>query len=166
MRNLLLKITMLFGLAAFSLTAIAEDGPIKITNTVMKEVIEKNALGEEVIRYVVPGTAIPGNTMLYTITFENIGDKPASGIVINDPLPNNSKYIANTATGKNTKITFSVDGENFNVPSKVKLNDASGKVWTASADKYTHIRWIYTKDLLPGEIGKATFKTKIKKPTE
>ena len=166
MKNLLLNIILLFGLTTFSFAVAAEAGPIKFTNTVKKEIIEENDKGEKVIRYVEPTTAIPGNTMMYNITFENTGDKPVSGIVINDPLPNNSKYVANTATGNNTKITFSVDGENFDVPSKVKIKDASGKVRAASADKYTHIRWVYTKDLLPGEIGKVTFKTKIKKPQE
>ena len=166
MKNLLLNIILLFGLTTFSFAVTAEEGPIKFTNTVMKEIIEENDKGEKVIRYVVPATAIPGNTMMYTITFENTGDKPVSGIVINDPLPNNSKYVAKTATGENTKITFSVDGENFDVPSKIKLKDASGKVWTATVDKYTHIRWDYTKNLMPGETGKVTFKTKIKTPQE
>ena len=131
-----------------------------------KEIVEENDKGEKVIRYVEPVTAIPGNTMMYTITFENTGDKPVSGIVINDPLPNNSKYIANTATGENTKITFSADGNNFAVPGKIKLKDKTGKTWTVSADKYTHIRWVYSKNLMPGEIGKVTFKTKIKTPQE
>ena len=166
MKNLLLKIALIFGLTISPLAAMAENGPIKFTNTVMKEVIEKNDKGEELTSYVEPATAVPGNTMMYTITFENIGDKSVSNIVINDPLPNNSKYIANSAEGKNTTITFSADGEKFDVPSKIKLKDASGKIWTASADKYTHIRWTYKKNLQPGEIGKVTFKTKIRTPEE
>ena len=166
MRDILIKIIVLFGFCLFSSGAIAESGPIKLTNTVMKEIIEKNDKGDEVVRYVEPATAVPGNTMVYTITFENIGDQPVSDIVINDPLPNNSKYIADTAAGKDTVITFSADGEVFDVPSKIKLKDASGKTWTATPDKYTHIRWIYKKNLLPGEIGSVTFKTKIKTPEE
>lgn len=163
MKNVILKITMLIGLAAFSLTAFAEQGPIKFTNTVMKEVIEKNKEGEKVIRYVEPATAIPGNTMMYTITFENIGDKPVSKIVVNDPLPNNSRYLAGTAAGKHTEITYSVDGKYFDVPEKIKIKDKDGKPKVASAGKYTHIRWVYKKDLMPGEVGKVTFKTKIRK---
>lgn len=163
MKNVILKITMLFGLAVFSFAAFAEQGPIKFTNTVMKEVIEKNNKGEKVIRYVEPVIAIPGNTMMYTITFENIGDKPVSNIVVNDPLPNNSKYLVGTATGRHTTITYSVDGKYFAVPEKIKIKDKDGKLKIASADKYTHIRWVYKKDLTPGEIGKVTFKTKIRK---
>ena len=166
MKKLLINIIILFGLISFSVASSAEEGAIKFTNTVKKQVIEKNKKGEEIMRYVPPDLAVPGNTMMYTITFENISDQAVTGIVINDPLPNNSKYVENSATGKNTDITFSTDGTSFNVPAKLKLKDKSGKTWTASADKYTHIRWVHKQPLKPGEIGTVTFKTKIRKPQE
>ena len=150
MKKLIINILILFGVISFSSVSSAEDGAIKFTNTVMKEIVEKNKKGEDVISYIEPGLALPGNTMLYTITFENISNQPVSGIVVNDPLPNNSKYLANTATGRNTDITFSADGENFAVPGKLILTDKSGRSWTASADSYTHIRWKYKQTLKPG----------------
>ena len=165
MKKLIINFVILVGLTTFSFVSSAE-GPIRFTNTVKKEIIEKNALGEDVVRYVEPTIAIPGNTMMYTITFENIGDQPVSGIVVNDPIPNNSKYLGNTATGKNSEITFSADGEYFDVPGNIKVKDRSGKTWTASPDKYTHIRWRYKNILQPGETGLVTFKTKIRKPQE
>lgn len=160
--KLITKITLLFGLIAFSFASVAEDGVIKFTNTVKKQVVEKNDKGEEIIRYVEPTLNIPGNTMMYTITFENISNQPVGGIIINDPLPNNSRYLEGTATGENTDITFSADGIYFDVPENIKVKDKTGRVWTASADKYTHIRWVYRKNLEPGEIGTVTFKTKIR----
>ena len=163
MKIIIINFAILFGLMTFSFASAAEDGIINFTNTVKKEVVTKNDKGEKVVTYIDPNLAIPGSTMKYTITFENISDKSVDGIVVNDPLPNNSKYVDGSAAGENTEITFSVDGENFSVPSQLKVKDSTGKIWTASTDAYTHIRWVYKKTLKPGETGLVSFKTKIRK---
>lgn len=164
----ILKLTLLFGLMTFSFLSAAEDGggAIRFTNTVKKQIVEKNVIGVDVIRYVEPTLNLPGDTMMYTITFENIIDQPVGGIVVNDPLPNNSKYLEASATGDNTDITFSIDGKNFDVPEKLTFRDASGITKKVPAEKYTHIRWVYKKQLEPGETGTVTFKTKIRKKQE
>ena len=141
----------------------AEDKKIVLTNKVLKQVIKKDAKGNISYDYIEPKTALPGDVMMYTITFENIGKGSADGIVINDPVPNNSKYRVGSAVGKNTKITFSIDGgKNFGDPDELVVKDKNGKEWKAKPESYTHIRWVYNKSLAPGEKGGVSFKTKIK----
>ena len=152
-----------FGLLLMPGQALAEDGPVKFANKVLKQVIITNDKGEKTFSYVEPTIAVPGDVMLYTITFENIGKQPVSNIVVNDPIPNNSKYRTNSATGKNTKVTFSIDGGNdFGNPEDLVVKDKSGKSWVAKPEEYTHIRWVYGKTLAPGEKGEVSFKTSIK----
>jgi len=147
----------------FSVNAFAEDGKIVLTNKVFKQVIKKDKDGSTTYDYIEPGTALPGDVMMYIITFENIGDSPAEGIVVNDPVPNNSEYRVGSAFGKNTNITFSIDGgKSFGNPEELVVKDKNGQQWTAKPESYTHIRWVYSKPLAPGEKGEVSFKTKIK----
>ena len=147
----------------FSVSAFAEDGKIVLTNKVFKQVIKTDKDGNITYEYIGAELAVPGDVMMYTITFENIGTDPAEGIVINNPIPNNSKYRIDSANGKDTNITFSIDGgKNFGNPEQLVVKDKSGKEWTAKPESYTHIRWVYNKPLAPGEKGEVSFKTQIK----
>jgi len=161
--NFKLFFSMTILISLFSGNVFAEEGSIVLTNNVFKQVIKKDKDGNTTYDYIKPGTALPGDVMMYVITFENIGNDPAEGIVINDPVPNNSKYRMSSATGKNTTITYSIDdGKNFGNPEDLVVKDKDGKKWTAKPESYTHIRWVYNKPLEPGEKGEVSFKTKIK----
>jgi uncharacterized repeat protein (TIGR01451 family) len=142
---------------------LAKDGTVKFSNKVFKQVVVTNKKGEKEFSYVEPTIAVPGDVMLYSITFENIGKETVSNIVVNDPIPNNSKYRMNSANGKDTKITFSIDGgKSFGNPKDLIVKDKTGKTWVAKPEEYTHIRWVYGKSLAPGEKGEVSFKTSIK----
>ena len=81
---------------------------------------------------------------------------------MNNPIANNSLYRAGSASGDNTDITFSVDGEKFATADALVVNDSSGKRWQAKPGDYKVIRWVYTKSLKAGEKAKVTYKTSIK----
>ena len=167
MKNLKLSILFfasLLTVGVFSSPAIADDGVIKFTNIAMKQVVKIDANGEKAIEYVEPKTAIPGDIIRYDIGFENISDQEVSNIVVNNPIPNNSKYRDKSAEGKDTEISFSVDGKTFAEPSKLVLKDNTGKTWLATAEQYKHIRWIYKKPLSPGMKSTVSFMTEIRKP--
>ena len=147
----------------FSVNAFADNGKIVLTNKVFKQVIKADKDGNTTYEYIEPGTALPGDVMMYVIAFENLSDAPAEGIVINDPIPNNSKYRVGSAVGKNSTISFSIDGgKNFGNPNDLIVKDKNGKEWKAKPESYTHIRWVYNKPLAPKEKGEVSFKTQIK----
>ena len=145
--------------------AVAEDAPVRISNTAMKQEIVVNDKGEREVRYVEPRTVIPGDVILYTIEFENIGNQDVSNIVLNDPVPNNSFYRDGSAKGENADILFSVDGENFAPADKLTVTE-NGKQRRATAKDYTVIRWLIKAPLKPGEKRSVSFKTQIRKPGE
>jgi uncharacterized repeat protein (TIGR01451 family) len=45
-----------------------------------------------------PGIVDPGDVLRYTITIQNTGGVPATGVVLSDPVPANTTYQANTTT--------------------------------------------------------------------
>ena len=145
-----------------TMNAYAEEGAIRFSNNAFKQVISKAADGSTQYDYIEPGLVLPDDVILYEIVFENISDQDVSNIVINNPIPNNSKYRGSSATGESTVITFSVDGKNFASADALKLKDKTGKTWQAKPEDYVAIRWLYKKTLKPGEKGKVTYKTTIK----
>lgn len=163
MKAMKLLVTLIF---TFVVTQVAaEEGAIRLSNNAMKQTVVVNDKGEREIRFVEPTSVVPGDVILYTIEFENIGKEAASNIVIDDPVPNNSFYRDGSAKGDNTKILFSVDGENFDVAENLFVTKSGVKTLADNKD-YRSLRWIYTVPLKPGEKKSVSFKTQIKKPGE
>lgn len=163
--NVIFKLffSMMLLASSFSTTAFAEGEKIVLTNKVFKQVIKKDKDGNISYEYVKPDLALPGDVILYVISFENIGTEVAEDIVINNPMPNNSKYRMESAVGDNTIISFSIDnGNTFGDPAQLVVKDKDGNEWKAKPESYTHIRWVYNKSLEPGGKGEVSFKTEIK----
>ncbi len=162
-KNICLITATALSLLLLPAQALSEEGPVKFANKVLKQEIKTGKSGKKEFSYVEPAIVIPGDVMLYSISFENIGKEPVSNVVVNNPIPNNSKYRMNSATGKNTKITFSIDGGKiFGNPEDLVVKDKTGRSWVARPEEYTHIRWVYEKTLAPGQTGEVSYKTKIK----
>ena len=123
------------------------------------EVLEK---GVKVKKSGPPEKIVPGDEVLYTVAYMNKTAKPAEKIVITNPVPKHTRYKDGTAAGEGTDITFSVDhGKTFATSDKltVAIKDKSGKnvVRPATAQDYTHIRWVIRQSVAPGRSGTVTF---------
>jgi hypothetical protein len=160
----LLLTTVLLALGSFSAATYAADNAIKITSIAQTEVEIVGKDGKKTLQRTPVTKAIPGTDVIYTNTFANISNKPVDkNIVINNPVPNDSEYTAGSAFGNDCEILFSVDGgKNFGNAEELKIKDADGKQRTALAREYTHIRWIYKKQLAPGKSGEVGFRATIK----
>jgi len=145
-------------------SASAQQGAIRFSNNAFKQVITTDKKGNKQIDYVEPKLVLPGDVILYEIEFENISHDAISNIVINNPIPNNSKYREGSASGVSTDITFSVDGKHFKKAEALTVKDKMGKSWLAKPEAYSAIRWVYKKALKPGEKSKVSYKTEIRKP--
>jgi uncharacterized repeat protein (TIGR01451 family) len=142
-------------------THTAEPGAIKISSIAEKEteVIDKN--GNKTSKRNRVDTAVPGDEIIYTTTFENISTKPASNIVITNPIPNDTIYMS--ASGVNTEITFSIDGNNqYATPDKLIVTTKEGDTRLAVPSDYSHLRWVYTGELGVGKTSQVSFRAVIK----
>jgi len=107
--------------------------------------------------------AIPGSTVIYTTRFTNKGAKPAGNIVINNPIPNDTNFVAGSAFGANAVITYSVDGgKTYDAANKLRVRTPDGKTRAAKPDDYTHIRWTYKGELAPNKSSDVGFRVVIK----
>jgi uncharacterized repeat protein (TIGR01451 family) len=162
--NLILTSALLVLLGSFSSGAqAAEKGAIKLTSIAQTEVEVTNDKGKKTLKRTSVEKAVPGTEVIYTTTFENIIDKPAEHIVIDNPIPNDSEYKAGSAFGKNCEILFSVDGgKKFGHAEDLKVKGEDGKSRTALPREYTNIRWTYKGQLATKKSGEVGFRAVVK----
>ena len=142
-----------------------QQGAIELTTVAEVEVVQKNEKGEEVRNRIEASKAnvAPGDTVIFTVHYVNNGDAPAADVVIKNPVPQHMTYVDKSAEGAGTKVDFSIDGgKTHAAPDKLTITGADGKVRTASASEYTHIRWALVKPVGKGGKGIVSFRAKVK----
>jgi len=162
-KKFLATLSLLF-LVALPASAVEKKG-IELKSTAEVDILVKNDKGEkEIVRVAAADTNVtPGDTVIFTTHYQHHGEKPATNVVINNPMPEHMLYLDGTAEGKGTRIEFSVDqGQTFATADKLKIKNAEGKEQPASAADYTHIRWTIIGALQNGAKGSVSFKAKVK----
>jgi uncharacterized repeat protein (TIGR01451 family) len=142
--------------------AQAENG-VTLTSEVLRQVEVENEKGETQIDLVPVDKALPGEELIIRITYTNSGTEPARNIVVINPVPDHMFYVAGSAAGDLTEPTFSIDsGKSFDVPEKLLVEGEEGKMKTAPAELYTHIRFRRIEALDPGLSDNVFFRAVLK----
>jgi uncharacterized repeat protein (TIGR01451 family) len=151
-------ILLMLGLTA----AAQEKGSLNVTTTVQKEEAFVNDAGETETRLVAANTVVPGEAVIYTITFQNIGEEPAASVVITNPIDETLTYIDGSAFGPGMQLQFSVDeGQSF-ATAETLIVVEEGESRPAGADDFSHIRWVMQNELAVGAMATARFMAVLK----
>lgn len=143
-------------LPVLPVSALAQ-GHLNVTTVVHKEVTVETEDGKSETRLVEAESVIPGERVVYTITFENIGAEPAENVVITNPIADSLTYVAGSASGAEMRVEFSIDGgQSFGPASELTIVD-DGTERPATTQDYTHVRWIMQSELAAGAEGQASF---------
>lgn len=152
-------LTSILLLASQVTFAAQESGPIQLSSYAEVEVIKTDVTGKQSIKRELATEVVPGRDVIYTLSFENIGASPGNDIVINNPIPEHTVYKPGSASGTDTRISFSVDGgQSFAQPEQLMVTEADGSTRVAKASEYTTIRWQYMKPLQPGKESSVEFR--------
>lgn len=136
-------------------------GTIELASRAEMEIIKVNDQGEKVTERIPAEKVLPGETVIYTNTYTNTGKEPATDIVINNPVPKHTNYVAGSAFGE-AEIYFSADnGATFAPPEEVTVIGEDGKPRLAKPGEYTNLRWNVLKELQPGESGEVGFRVRL-----
>jgi uncharacterized repeat protein (TIGR01451 family) len=146
-------------------TAWPQQGSIELKSTTEREVVTKDAQGKEIVKRIEAAKAnvTPGDVVIVTTTYRNTGKAPVDNMTILNPVPRHTTYVDLSASGKDTRIEFSIDGgKTYALPEKLTVTDAQGKKRPAMPTDYTDIRWTLLRQLKPGGSGTVSFRTRIK----
>jgi uncharacterized repeat protein (TIGR01451 family) len=147
-------------------TLQAEQGPKLELKTVVEQETKIRKQRKWVLERRPVDRTKPGDTLVYTITYANTGNGLLRDAVIVNPLPREVVANPESAGGKDTDISCSIDnGRSFHAPPimvQTKRPDGTLKSSPATPDRYTHIRWLVKKPLQPGQTGTVSFKATVK----
>lgn len=119
--------------------------------------------GKQVLKRMPAQSSAPGETLIYTLSYKNVGDEKAVEVKLDNPLPAGTRYVADSATGANTQISFSVDGKTFAKPEQLVVESSKGgkkEKTKASAADYAAIRWTIA-EVSPGQSGQVSFRAQV-----
>ena len=151
-----MKLTTAIAMLMLALTAAAQSH-LEVQTTVHKEEVLLNAAGEEEKRLIAAERVVPGETVIYTITFTNTSDDTADNVVITNPIAEDLLYLDGSASGEGMDIQFSADGgASFATAANLTVTD-NGTSRAATAEDFTHVRWVMRNDLAAGAQGIARF---------
>jgi uncharacterized repeat protein (TIGR01451 family) len=133
-----------------------------LSTSVQKVEHQPGPAGATIERLVDADSVLPGERLRYTIVFSNEGKQDAvpGSIVITNPLPEGVHYVEGSATGRDTVISFSTDGENFAAPAGLEISEGAASR-TAEAADYRSIRWAFEPGLAAGESGVVSFDVEV-----
>lgn len=142
----------------FGSSAFAQDrGHLEVTTIVQKEIVVEDENGETMTQLVEAQSVVPGEKVVYTITFRNVGDAAAENVVITNPISESLTYVAGSASNGSMRVEFSIDGgKTFGSASELRVVD-NGVERPATTQDYTHVRWVMQSELEVGAEGSASF---------
>ena len=159
------KFTMivLVGVLVILTNMFAKQPKVTLVSKSYKEVHEITKNGKKEIKYIDIDKILPGDIVLYKNTINNLDNKPANNMVLQNPIPEHTQYIESSAKCENAcEILYSVDGGKiYKDASKLMVNE-NNTPRLAKPSEYTNVKWILKTPLKPNSTTYVSFKTKLK----
>jgi uncharacterized repeat protein (TIGR01451 family) len=150
-------------LASLAAGAAPQPGSILVKTVAEQEQTVTAADGSTSTVLTPAKSVLPGHEVVYTVTFQNIGQDAARDVVVTNPVPEHTRYQAGSAFGPGTDLLFSADGgRSFAAADALEVRGTDGSVRTAGPEDYTHIRFVLKNSLTPGAVAFARYRTIVK----
>jgi len=170
---------------ASSTQAYAQAAPaaqsVKLSSKAMVERIEKAADGSDLAVLKTPDDVIivPGDTIVFTISYVNSSAEPATGFRATNPMPGAIRFVeaaedwavvsadGGKTFGKLGELTITERIEEpavYDDDTGAKISDARSQDVTRNATHadVTHVRWNFADAIAPGNSGSVSYRGVVK----
>lgn len=130
---------------------------VEATQIVEREIAVTGADGKTTVKRAPADKVAPGETVVYTLRYENEQAKAADGVVLVMPVPPQISYVEGSVSGAGG-VSFSVDGGRTYMPRGRLSVVEKGAERPARSDEITHIKWSLIDALAPSAKGEVSFK--------
>lgn len=147
-------------LATFSQPPVRAEEQSEVATELVAEVRENVSTtpGRELYRFAPARLLEQGQVVYYTLRITNQSTVPLRNVAVVQPVPANTTYLADSASGPGAVVSFSVDGGKTFGPADSLLIGSEGAKQLAQTSQYTHIRWQLRNPLAPGATALARFR--------
>lgn len=166
-RKIVIFILFLVGIFLYSINTLRaeQEGKLDLKATMAKEMLVKKS-GRSGVETVPVDQAAPGDTLVLTIAYTNPGNRGVTSAVIVNPVPPGLALKPESGEGQDAEVSFSIDnGRSYQTPPimlRVKQADGTETVQAAPPERYTHIKWVINKSVMPDQSGRVSFKATVK----
>lgn len=141
----------------FSGQALARD--VSLTTSVFKEAETKTADGHVATALKPAGRVVPGDQVVYVLTYHNGGAKAAEGVVVTNPMPEGVAY-AGPIDGQAPLV--SVDGKTFGPLSSLTVSRPDGARSPAAMADVSAVRWSLAQPVPAGGEVRLSYRARLK----
>lgn len=144
----------------------AQPGAKLDLKTTVEREVKVMKKGQATVARVAADQTTPGEILVYTIVYSNAGGSAMTKAVIVNPIPQGVVLKPESVEGQDAEVSCSIDnGRSYQPPPimvRTKKADGSETVEPAPADRYTQVKWVITKPVMPGQSGQVSFKATVK----
>lgn len=156
-----LPLPILLAAAALAAPAhAAAPGPLVVESRVLIQQKHTAADGSVEVMLSPAAKVVPGDKVVYALSYRNVGTQPIADIVLSNPLPSAIAYRAPAAGSPAPEL--SVDGKTFAALADLTVAAADGSRRAATANDVTHVRWKLAAPLPAGGKGQFAFQAILK----
>jgi uncharacterized repeat protein (TIGR01451 family) len=121
------------------------------------------AAGREVVKLIPADRVVPGDRVIYTLEVRNTGATVLEAPIVTHPVPEHTRYVADSAVGPGAEVSYSVDGgRSFGHAGSLKVLGVDGRLRPAVAADYTDIRWQLKNSLKANSVAFVRFRALVK----
>lgn len=134
-------------------TEQAEDAPLTAVLSANLVELVADEDGNMVETLVIADTAVPGDIIQYTGTYENTSQEPLIGLIINGPIPSGTRYLGGSQSASvDAVFEVLIEGEDWQeLPAYRTITDENGEEQQieATAADFLQLRWRLGEPLEP-----------------
>lgn len=137
-----MKVLVKTAVLAVSLIGMAQAN-VSISASSYQEKTKLSEDGQKVKAWVKADKVVPGTVIRYVNALKNSGNKLATKLVVDNPIPENMIYVGDSASCQTgCSLFYSVDGGKHYKKPEALFVGLGEERHVAEASEYTHIRWI------------------------
>jgi hypothetical protein len=131
-----------------------------LVSSVLERIVANVEANDRLTLEVAAGTvASHADQLIVSVQFTNESGHIVDGVRVTSPVPPDVVYVTDSATGPGSHVLYSVDqGRTFGLPAELKVVGADGALRAATAEDYTHVRFILDAALDVGASGIVRFR--------
>ena len=154
---------------------VAAKQNVTLASMVQIERDEVDAKGKTVTKLFTPNdvSVVPGDKLIFTLSYKNIGSTPAANFVATNPMPGPVTFTSanedwaevSVDGGKNwgKLVSLTVNEKKAAAPSEGNSETvAQSTSRSARASDVTHVRWVFPQDIKAGKSGTLSFRGSVK----